>query len=302
MEEGASGGPLVPLVPSTLNSIKYSQIKFSEIMTYVKVNVLKPGDNKGVGGDKKDKVNIFDWDDVKTNPPRDSKGITIAGNLVFLDGAYISKIYATQSTIKAGADSTGDPDAKGIEQTVEFSHPGDSVAIREFRANWMNKNIGIIIERCSSNQKNLYGTPCAPLQMVFKAEDDKDKNNTTFTFKSTQKGPDVADYQGTMAFDTVKGTAVASETEVEVVNGPGQYQLTSGVNASVIVVDLPGAINGEVYTLLGSGGPFPCKVQCGGSFILSNGNDWTALAGSQLTLMAYASTNGDLLYIEESRS
>ncbi len=122
-------------------------------------------------------------------PARDSKGIVITGNLAFDPGAYMVKVYATQHTIKAGADSEGDPDAKGIIQSIEFEHPGDAAAIREFRANWMNKNIGIIVESCGTTEKNLYGSPCAPLHMVFKAEDDKDKTKTTFTFKSTQKGP-----------------------------------------------------------------------------------------------------------------
>ncbi len=167
-------------------------------MTYVKVDVNKPGDNKGVGGDKKAMIILFDFDDVATMPVRDSKGIVITGNLAFKSGAYMSKIYATQSTIKAGADSEGDPDAKGITQSVEFDHPRDEVAIREFRSNWMNRNIGIIIEKCSDTKKNLYGSLCAPLQMVFEGEDDKDKKKTAFTFKSVQKGPDVADYQGSL--------------------------------------------------------------------------------------------------------
>ena len=108
-------------------------------MTYVKVDIAKPGDNKGVGGDKKDKVIIFDWDDVASMPSRDANGIVVTGNIVMNPGAYMVKLYATQSTIKAGADSEGDPDAKGITQSVEFEHPGDSQAIREFRANWMTR-------------------------------------------------------------------------------------------------------------------------------------------------------------------
>ncbi|MCX6277051.1 MAG: hypothetical protein NT004_03010 [Bacteroidetes bacterium] len=62
-------------------------------------------------------------------------------------------------------------------------------AIREFRASWMNKNIGIVVERCSSSQKNLQGTPCSPIQMVFKGEDDKDKNkNKTIRVTTILRG------------------------------------------------------------------------------------------------------------------
>jgi hypothetical protein len=267
---------------------------------YVKVDVTKPGDNKGVGGDKKANVLVFDWDDVLTNPPRDDKGIVITGNLVFKAGSYMSKIYATQSTIKAGADSEGDPDAKGITQSVEFEHPGSSSQIREFRANWMNKNIGIIIERCSSTEKSLYGTPCAPLQMVFKAEDDKDKNKTTFTFKSTQKGPDIADYQGTITFSTVAGTAAANATSVDLANGQGEYQLTNGTAAVATITTCTNAVNGGKYTFLGSGGTYPSKIS-GTDFVLSNGTEWNAISGSRITFQAFKSGANAWKFIELSR-
>ena len=269
-------------------------------MTYVKVNVAKPGDNKGVGGDKKDKVIIFDWDDVLTNPSRDAGGIVITDNLVMKPGAYMITLYATQSSIKASADSEGDPDAKGIMQSVEFEHPGDSVEIREFRANWMNKNIGIVVERCSSTMKSLYGTPCSPLQMVFKAEDDKDKNKTTFTFKSTQKGPDIADYRGTTTFGDVTGTVAANATTVDVQAGQGRYQLTDGTAAAATITTCSNPENGGKYTLLGSGGSHPSTIT-GGDFILSNGTAWTALSGSELTVQAFKSGASAWKFFELSR-
>ena len=269
-------------------------------MTYVKLSVLKPGDNMGVGGDKKDKIIVFDWDDVLTVPARDSKGIVITGNLVFNPGAYMSKVYATQSSIKAGADSEGDPDAKGITQSVDFEHPGDSVEIREFRANWMNKNIGIIIEKCSSSLKNLYGTPCSPLQMVFKAEDDKDKNKTTFTFKSTQKGPDVADYQGTTTFDAVVATPAADSTSINLTTGEGRYQLTVGTAAIVDITTCTNAVAGSKYTFLGSGGTYPPAIT-GDDFVLANGTAWSGISGAEITFEAFKDGSSTWKFIERSR-
>jgi hypothetical protein len=269
-------------------------------MTYAKSNVLKPGDNKGVGGDKKDKIIVFDFDDVATMPARDASGIVIAGNIVMTAGAYKVKIYATQSSIKAGVDSEGDQDAKGITQSVEFEHPGDSTEIREFRSNWMNKNIGIIIERCSSTKKNLYGTPCAPLQMVFKAEDDKDKNKTTFTFKSTQKGPDVADYQGTMTFDDSVATVAADATTVNLATGPGRYDLTTGTAAAATITTCTNAVEGMSVTLVGSGGAHP-SIITGDDFLLENGTQWTAIAGAEITFKAFKDGAASWKFIELSR-
>jgi hypothetical protein len=270
-------------------------------MSYVKVNVLKSAENSGVGGDKKDKILVIDCDDILTMPARDSKGIVIIGNIAFNPGAYMSKIYATQATIKAGADSEGEPDAKGVTQTVEFDHPGDAVAIREFRANWMNKNVIIIIERCSSTAKNLYGTLCAPLQMVFKAEDDKDKNKTGFTFKSTQKGPDVADYQGTITLEAVMGTPAADATTVNVAAGEGRYQLTTGSAAAVNITTMTNPVVGGKYTLLGSGGTYPSTIDDGDDFILATGTTWTAISGAEITVEAFKDGAATWKFIERSR-
>lgn len=269
-------------------------------MTYAKVDVLKPGDNKGVGGDKKDKIILLDVDDIATMPARDAAGIVIEDDIVLNAGAYMCKLYATQSSIKAGADSEGDPDAKGIIQSVEFEHPGDSVAIREFRANWMNKNVIILIERCSSTMVSLYGTPCAPLQMVFKAEDDKDKNKTTFTFKSTQKGPDIADYRGTMTFSAVTDTVDADLTSVDLTNGPGRYQLTDGSAAAATITTCTNAQDGASYTFIGSGGTYPSTIT-GNDFILASGTAWTALAGAEITFKAFKSGQSAWKFIELSR-
>jgi hypothetical protein len=272
-------------------------------MSYVKVNVLKPGDNKGSGGDKLDHITIFDWDDVLVNPARDSKGVVITGNFQMNPNAYMITLYSTQDKTKANVDSEGDPDAKGFTHTVEVSHPGNEVAIREFRSYWVNRNVSIIIERCSSTTKTLYGTKCAPLQMVIKAEDDKDKTLTTFTFKSTQKsGLDCADYQGTMTMETVTGTVAADDASPDVTQGEGQYQLTTGTAAPVIITTLDNAIDGGSYTLLGSGGAHPSTVGIANDFILASGIGWTALAGAQLTVKAYKSGAATWKFFELSRS
>lgn len=269
-------------------------------MTYVKVDIAKPGDNKGVGGDKKDKIIIIDTDDIQTMPSRDGNGIVIVDDIVMKEGTYMTKVYATLDSIKTGADSEGDPDAKGVMQNVEFSHPGDSQEIREFRANWMNKNMLIIVERCSSTVKNLFGTPCAPMQMVYKAEDDKDKNKTTFTFKSTQKGPDIAIYEGTLTLSSPVATVAADATSVNLASGSGRYQLTDGTSASATITTCSNAVDDMVFTLVGSGGSHPPAIS-GTDFLLSSGTAWSAIAGAEITFKAFKSGASAWKFIELSR-
>ena len=267
---------------------------------YIKVDIAKPGDNKGSGGDKKDKLILIDCDDISSFPGRDPSGIWVWGNIVMNSGAYMVKLYGTPTTIKASADVEGDPDGKGVVQTIEFEHPGDSVAIREFRTYWMNKNIVILIERCSGSDKNLYGSPCSPLQMVFKSEDDKDKNKSTFTFKSIVKGPDVGSYTGTLTLTAPVGTVNANATTIDLTPGPGRYQLTGGTSAIATITTCTNAVDGMVFTLLGSGGTYPSSLST--DFMLSNGTAWSAITGATITFKAFKTAISSWKFFELGRT
>ena len=270
--------------------------------SYVKVNVVKPGSNKGAGGDKKDTIILFDWDDVLTYPSRDDKGIVITDNIVFKPNAYMIQVYATLDKIKSGSASSGELDAEGFEQTLEFTHPGSELEIREFKSNWLSRNIGAIVLHCHSTRKDQFGTPCEPMRMVAKWEDDKDKNISTITLKSSNKGPcDVADYQGTTVFDTVKGTVAADATTVDVAAGEGQYQLTTGTASAETLTTLSNPVNGGIYSLLGSGGAHPSQITAANDFVLSSGTTWTALSGAQITFKAFKNGVSTWKFFEQSR-
>lgn len=271
-------------------------------MTYVKANVIKPtGIAPGKGGDKKALITVFDFDDILTEAQRDSKGIVIAGSHVFKSGFYAIQIYATIDSIVNKSASEGDIDAEGIIQQADFAHPGSKKEIREFRQNWLNRNIGIIVEKCSSGEKDQYGTSCAPLRMNFDATDDKDGNKCVFTFKSTNKGLDVAIYQGTITLDTVKDTVAADATSVDLANGEGEYQLTDNTVPTEITT-CTNAVHNAIYTLLGSGGSIPATITKSNDFILKDGVTWTGNANATLTFRAYKSDAAAWWFIELART
>jgi hypothetical protein len=275
-------------------------------MAYVKTSVDKPGLNKGAGGDKLEKIIIFDMDDLlvaNTFPARDSKGIVIAGNIAFKPATYMITVYATSSSVKVSSNSEGEQDAEGFVHDISFDHPGNEMAIREFRQNWLSKNVGIIVQHCSSTKKDLLGTPCSPLRGSVKFEDDKDKTKTTFTFKSALKCPyDIADYQGTVAFDTVRATLAANAVSIDLTNGEGQYQLTTGTVSAVAINAATNAADGITFTLLGSGGTYPSTIATGGVFELSNGTSWSAIANATITFRAFKNGASSWKYIEVSRT
>lgn len=270
-------------------------------MTYVKTSVPKPGANKGLGGNKKYNITFFDFDDVATFPARDASGIVIAGNIEMSPNAYMITVYGTIDTIKNNSESGGDIDAEGITQSVIFNHPGNEVEIREFRANWLSRNIGILVEHCSDSTVDLYGSPCAPLRMAFKHDEDKDKNTTEFTLKSSNKGPDVADYQGTITYADVVATIAADAISINLATGAGRYQLTDGSAAAVTLTTGTNATNGMKFTLVGSGGTYPTTITKANDFLLANGTTWTALAGSEITFQAFKSDASAWNFIELSR-
>lgn len=271
-------------------------------MTYIKVDVMKPSTlGAGAGGDKKDIVTIVDARDILTYAPRDASGVVIAGSHVFKPGAYSVKLEVTSDSIAGKPSSEGDADAKGIMQEIAFAHPGNSVEIREFRSNWLNRPALVFVHRCKANVTDQYGSQCAPVYLDFEGQDDKDAIKTVFTFKSIQKGPDVADYRGTLTYAEPVALVVANATNINLVAGPGQYQLTQNSSATVIST-ASNAVDGMVFTLLGSGGTNPATINASGEFMPKNGTTWTGLLGAQITFKAFKTGTSTFKYIEVSRA
>ena len=272
-------------------------------MTYVKVNVAKPAKmSPGKGGDKKTIITFIDMDDLASEASRDSKGIVITGNHTFKPDTYAIQVYGTIDSISGKANSEGEIDAEGFLQEVVFAHPGSEKEIREFRSNWINRNIMIIVERCSDGSKDQYGASCAPLRMKVEATDDKEANKSIFTFTSSNKGPDVAIYQGTITLPTPVVTIAPDAIDIDLSNGEGEYQLSDNTVATAIRT-ISNAEDGMVFTLLGSGGVNPSTISDDGTdFILHEGAGWTALASARITFRVFKSGAAEYVAIEQSRT
>lgn len=270
-------------------------------MSYTKVNVTKPtGISPGKGGDKKDKVTLIDLDDLQTEASRDANGIVISGSHVFKENCYGIQLYMTPGTFEGKSTSEGDFDSEGFNQEVKFDHPGSKQEILEFRQNWINKNILVIIERCSTGEKEQYGGSCAPLRMKVEGQDTKEMNKSTFTFSSSNKGPDIAKYEGTVTLPSVTDTVDADATSIDLTNGGGEYQLTDNAAATVITT-CTNAVDGMIFTLLGSGGSNPATIESGNDFLLSSGTTWTGNANSKITFKAFKDGAATWKFYELSR-
>lgn len=168
--------------------------------SYVMASVPKSGTNPGRSKPKKDKLIIFNMNDVDSDlwPSRDANGIKITGDISLLPGKSAIHLYFTPGSIKIGNKSEGDPDAKGYIQTVEFDHPGSALQIEEFLENNVNSNIGVIIQYCDDTVVKLAGSPCNPLQMGVDSMDDNTADKSKITLTSVQRGSRIAIYEGTL--------------------------------------------------------------------------------------------------------
>jgi hypothetical protein len=275
----------------------------TEVVTsaYVAVSIARPGGNAGAGGDKRDYLALFRWEDVQTLPARDANGVVIPGTIVMKPGKYMVKIYTTPTSISATNTTEGDADAKSFMHAVVANHPGSRKEILEFVQNITNENVGIIVFKCSENAQYLYGTPCAPLQLNNTGTDDNEQNIQEMNFEATVRSKFVpAIYEGTLTLESPLATIAADVTDPSVALGSGQYQLTNNTTATVITT-LEDAVDGGVYTLLGSGGSNPSEIT-GGDFLLKNGTSWDAFAGSQITFRAFKDGASSFKFIELSRS
>lgn len=280
-------------------------------MTYIKVNVPKPT-KKGAGTreSKDPNVVVVMVDAILNAPPRDSKGVVYDGAFVFKNGDHATKVYATASTIKQTKTMEGDEDAVGVNAGVEFAHPGDELEINEFIQGHMNTPVMIFVRTnsCGSGTPfyKVYGTPCAPLTQKVEGQNDNDATKNMLKFEPSAKSQYVPGfYYGNLTFDTVKATAPADATTVDVTNGPGEYQLTTGGASAAALTDLVNGAHGDVITLLGSGGTHPSTIAASeAKFELKDGADWTALDGNAITFRGFknGATSNDILWIELSRT
>ncbi len=266
-------------------------------MSYTKIDVTKPTDvNAGSGGKKKNIVHIFDWDDVSTYT-RDGN---VSSQIVMKNGCYMLKIYFDHKSIKGICKSSGDMDVSAIEQTVQGNHPGNKQEIVDFRSNWMNRNCGVIIEK-GDGTKKIFGDPTAPLKLDFDHNDDEKQNSTAFTFKTVVVGPDCADYTSTYTETSPMATVAANATTIDVTNGSGNYQLTTGTASAAAITTVSNATHGGIYTLLGSGGTYPSTLATSATILLKDGTSWTANANSQLTLKCIKDGSSSYKFYEIGR-
>lgn len=266
---------------------------------YVKKSVSRPEGNQGRSLMVRDAVDLIDVEDIKVFPQPDSNGVRIADDIILNDGAYAMSVYLTPGTAEVTEPSDGDPDQEGFTPQVKFNHPGNTLAVREFKHNCINKKFIVIVRHCDGSA-DLFGSPCNPARLQTSYTGNKDGNTNEITLVQSFKGDGLKVYEGTVPEETTKSYSNKSGTVT--FNGDGQYQ----ANSSDVVTAIEKGTDGAVITILGSSDSSNATVinsksaEAAGSNILLKNGTATLTAGSQITLRAFDTGNG-IVWIEQSR-
>jgi len=268
---------------------------------YIKASIPRPGKNAGGSLNPRsgDGITIFDLDDVLYYPSRDESGVVIPDDIIFKPGAYAITLYATTGKSEITSTTEGDADNEGFNTSFQFTHPGNEREIREFKANWLGRNVGVILNYCNKSYADIAGDKCNPLKLQAAYTGNNEGNNNVITFASAGKGEDIGMYLGTIPTDEPLAV-IPADTAVIPLVGKGQYQLTGGASVTPIT-DATGASDDLVFTLLGATSGTAPVIEAGGLFLLKNGQDWSGGSGTQITFKVFKDGPATFKYIEQSR-
>ena len=237
---------------------------------------------------KKGKISVIYVDDILTFPERDAGGVKMLGNIVLKPGAKMHYLYMTPSTQKITDEITGDEDFEAFEKKAEGIHPGNSLDIREYRANGLG--VGVILvfgAGCGKSSGDVIGTPCNPMKLKGSySSDNEGVKNTMMYEASLPDATAIGHYTGEITYAS-NFEAAGVTLDLTKANGAVQ-QMPSLDTTDAITVATADLDNGTMVSLIGSGGTDPATLDAGTqgtvTVILLNGTQWVALPNAVINL------------------
>lgn len=156
---------------------------------YVKVSVPKNSDGAGAATIKDPTVILVDIADIKTEPTREVGNTELTGDLTLVESAKAVGIYATPSSISITEESSGEVDARSCIKGLEYSHPGDSVAIANHAEAYMNRGVVAIVKECdgsAAGRARIVGSKCNPLYLSPEYTNSSEGTSRKFVWKQNQ--------------------------------------------------------------------------------------------------------------------
>lgn len=281
-------------------------------MAYNRINIVKSstGKSPGAAAPKEPNVTIVAVDDILVFPPRDGNNVAHVGNFVLNPNAKMIQVYMTPSKTKAGYTPEGSEDDITFKHMFEGEHPGNELQIGEFVQNWTGVNCIVIYGSCSDAFRKVVGTKCAPMQLKAELKDDNDSRVHMLKFDQAAKAPFVpGHYTGTLSLGAPIVPTTVTPLNVNHLEGL-QYKLPVFNTAADITLFWASVPDGEIVTLIGSGGTAPAVLKNGVPVLVGVGNTaiiltksltWVALEGAVINLKAISGVSTNY-FLEVSRS
>lgn len=185
-------------------------------MSYTKVSIPKNGDGAGCPTPKSSGVYLIDVDDIASEPTREVGNTVVDGDLTLVEGAKAVCIYGTPKSINTTEEYSGEADARGVKQGIEFEHPGNSVDIKNHTEAFMNKGVVALVKECNgtaAGRVQIFGSKCNPLFLTVETTNNTEATKRKFTWKQEIVDKFLpGDYQGKMPAVADKAAASTSET------------------------------------------------------------------------------------------
>lgn len=274
-------------------------------MTTYRKSVPKPQRGSGAAKAKKGLINIAFADDVLEFPERDVNGVKLLGNVVLKAGATMHQLYLSQNTQKITDEIVGDLDMEAFSKKGEGVHPGNSLDIREFRANVLGQDVILFFdENCGANAYDVLGSPCNPMRLKGSYANDNEGVKNIMQFEAlVDDDKAIAYYDG--AISLASNFEAADETlDLTKANGAIQ-QLPSYATTAAITVASTDLDAGTIVSVIGGGGADPATLSSGTQgavdVILKDGTQWVALDKAVINLEVFKAGATTYL-IERSRS
>ena len=156
---------------------------------YVKVSVPKNSDGAGAATIKDPTIVIVDIDDIASEPTREVGNTELVGDLELAASAKAVGVYATPSSVSVTEESSGEVDARSCIKGVEYTHPGDSVAIANHAEAYMNRGVVILVKECdgsAAGRTRLVGSKCNPLYLSPEYTNSSEGTSRKFVWKQNQ--------------------------------------------------------------------------------------------------------------------
>jgi len=206
------------------------------------------------------------------------------GTIPLSEGEYMHYFEAIDDTLTDGSTGEKGDITTDVTNSFGFTMGGDGAKLYDFIEEYAGGRFVIIYQKCSTGEYYIAGTKCKPMILQsFERKRDTEANAVTFTFQNKSfKQP--YKYVGSIT-KTTPQTVAADATELAIVAGKDQYQLTDNTvpTALATVSGITTSMYGNHIEVLGSGGDNPSTIADNTTFILIDGETWTGNAGSRIS-------------------